>query len=151
MKKALILLTFSCAFLLGASQEYNGETKKELDTTVVVSLKEDSRYTKEEIQDYFYNYLTYSIGYDYRKVDSFTALTNVVTLKINSNDLNTIKNLPFVTSAYKEIEYEAYDYSIDDPSYSVYSFSSVGTTACNVIFVFFFFYVVFCCIRKHWT
>ena len=127
MKKALILLTFSCAFLLGASQEYNGETKKELDTTVVVSLKEDSRYTKEEIQDYFYNYLTYSIGYDYRKVDSFTALTNVVTLKINSNDLNTIKNLPFVTSAYKEIEYEAYDYSIDDPSYSVYSFSSVPT------------------------
>ncbi len=125
MKKILILLTLSSAFLLGATQEYNGENKKDLDTTIVVSLKEDSRYSKKEIQDYFFNSLTYSIGYDYRKIDSFTSLTNVVTLKINSNDLGIIQNLPLVSSAYKEIEYEAYDYSIDDPDYSVYTFSKV--------------------------
>ena len=132
MKKTLFILLFSSMFMLGATREYNGETKKELDTTVVVSLKEDTRYSKETIQDYFYNNLTYSIGFNYRKIDSFTKLTNVVTIKINSSDLSKVKELPYVTSAYKEIEYTAYDYSIDDPDYNQYSMTTVPSNYSSI-------------------
>ena len=117
MKKVLFLI-ISSMILLGSCQEYNNETKKELDTTVIVSLKEYENTSKEEVQEYFYSYLTNKIGYNYRKKDTFSNIANIISIKINSNDLSTIKELDIVDNAYKEIEYEMSDYSSNDPDYS---------------------------------
>ncbi len=116
--KRLLFLIISSMFLISASQEYNNETKKELDTNVIVTLKEYEDISKKEVRNYFYSYLVNEIGYNYRKIDTFSNISNIVTIKINSSDISTIKNIPLVDSCYKEIEYTLNDYSSSDPNYN---------------------------------
>ena len=119
MKKKTLFIPLLGFLTLAVSINYNNQTKKELNSNVIVSLKDYSNLSKEEEQKYFYNELNSLIGLNYRKVARFDELTNILTLKINKDDLLTIKKLDSINYAYLEqtYEYEPLEFDADDPTY----------------------------------
>lgn len=118
--KKVFFLSIGLSFLLGASfyfESINTSTKKELDTNCLVSLKEKDSYSKKEVQESFLNNLKSNIGYNYRIKDTFMNISNIISLKVNSEDIDLISELNEVN--YVQIDYEyTLNYSPSDPTYS---------------------------------
>lgn len=123
MKYQKFLCALPLAFILfSLNYVKENENKKDLDTNIIVSLKEYKNLSKEEVSDIFYQELISNIGFNYRNIDEFNVLGNYLSLKVNSEDIELINSLSTVNYAYEEVEYalseyDIYEFSPIDPTY----------------------------------
>lgn len=123
MKLSRLFTPFISFLLLGFGSYQNifcvTSSKKELDTNIIVALKNSESYSKKEIQNIFFNELRNEVNYSYRKLDTIDAINNYLYLKINKEDLSKINSFHSVNYAYEEIDYELEieDFDPLDPTY----------------------------------
>ena len=124
--KRFILLFASAISLSGAALYNEGifdkTPKKELDTTVLVSLKDYKNLSKEAEQNLFFNELIQKIGFNFRNISSFDYIANILELKVNKDDIPLISS--FSTINYVDEE-KSYVYNPSDPQYSYYFDNSI--------------------------
>lgn len=119
--KRVFLLFISAIALSGAVLYNEGifdkTPKKELDTTVLVSLKDYENLTKEAEQNLFFNELIQKIGFNFRNISYFDYIANILELKVNKEDIALISSFSSVNYIDEEKEYY---YNPSDPKYSYY-------------------------------
>ena len=114
-KSLLVLCSSIFAISFSLYSKKVNPNKKELDTNVIVRIKDSDTYTKDEMSRLFFNELTNTIDYNYRKLDEINGVFNFVSLKVNSSDIEKIEKLETCLYAYEEIEYY---YDPNDPDYN---------------------------------
>lgn len=118
MKKRIILLlaTFT---LLSTSMisNLNKDTLNKRDTNIFVELKDTESKSSEErevIQKSFLKELQSKIGLNYRVLNSYTNISNILNLQISSVDYEKVENISYVTNIFEnevfecEESYESY-------------------------------------------
>ncbi len=117
MKNKGILLfcasIFAFSFALYAKKE--NPNKKDLDTNIIVKIKDSDTISKDDMTRRFFNDLTNNISFNYRKIDEINGVFNFVSLKVNSSDIEKINSLSTVEYAYEEFEYY---FDPNDPTYN---------------------------------
>ncbi len=127
MKKNGLLVFFASVFALSFCLYIKNDigNKKDLDTNVIVRLKDSDVYSKEEMSRAFYNELVSIVSFNYRNVESIDEVLNFKVLKVNSEDINKINNMSTVEYAYEEIEYY---FDPSDPTYDYFGYNEVLDT-----------------------
>lgn len=117
MKNKGILLfcasIFAFSFALYSKKE--NPNKKDLDTNIIVKIKDSDTISKDDMTRRFFNDLTNNISFNYRKIDEINGVFNFVSLKVNSSDIEKINSLSTVEYAYEEFEYY---FDPNDPTYN---------------------------------
>ena len=104
---------FAFSFALYTKKE--NPNKKDLDTNIVVRIKDSESIDKDEMTRRFFVELTNNISFNYRKVDEINGVFNFICLKVNSSDIEKINSLSTVEYAYEEFEYY---FDPNDPTYN---------------------------------
>lgn len=132
MKKSKITLLFSLFLLSSFGCYFNvnvkSSSKKELDTEIIVALKESNNYDNKKIKNIFINELTNKLNFNYRIKDSYEIKNNYLYLSINNEDLSKVKSLNTVKYAYEEVSYSYEDFDPNDPTYLYNGNNEILTT-----------------------
>lgn len=114
---------FAISFALYTKKE--NSNKKDLDTNIIVKIKDSDSLDKSEMSRLFFNELTNTVSFNYRKLDEINGVFNFVSLKVNSEDIEKINSLSNVEYAYEEIEYY---FDPNDPTYNYLGENEILTT-----------------------
>ena len=82
---------FAISFALYTKKE--NSNKKDLDTNIIVKIKDSDSLDKSEMSRLFFNELTNTVSFNYRKLDEINGVFNFVSLKVNSEDIEKINSL----------------------------------------------------------
>ena len=120
MKKRVILL-FAAFTLLSTSMisNLNKDTLNKRDTNIVVELKDTQSKSVEEreiIQKNFLNELQSQIGLNYRVLNTYSNISNMINLQISSLDYEKVENIRYVNNIF---ENKTFDYEDTYESYFV--------------------------------
>ncbi len=120
MKKRVILL-FATFTLLSTSMisNLNKDTLNKRDTNIIVELKDTQSKSVEEreiIQKNFLNELQTQIGLNYRVLNTYSNISNMINLQISSLDYEKVENIKYVNNIF---ENKTFDYEDTYESYFV--------------------------------
>ena len=120
MKKRVILL-FAAFTLLSTSMisNLNKDTLNKRDTNIVVELKDTQSKSVEDreiIQKNFLKELQSQIGLNYRVLNTYSNISNMINLQISSLDYEKVENIRYVNNIF---ENKTFDYEDTYESYFV--------------------------------